>query len=171
MSKKKALSQLWQGGVEARRTTTLTLRTLALVSTVVFGVLTLFVITALMWGSTQLQTSTTTAIRDSQSQAIVDEIQLSFLTYQRLSNLYVLSGEAGLAETRAQIRREMDVLLARAQDHIGSAQEQQLLDSVSALLTEYWHERAQLEARGPELAEIVAGQHTIHSPHLSFGQR
>ena len=157
MSKTNGRVSLWHGGLEARQGTTLSIRTLALVSTVVFGILTLLVIIALIWGSTQLQQSTTVAIRHSQSQAIVDELQLSFLTYQRLSNLYVLSGDPGLAQTRAQIRREINVLLARTQDYIGSAGEQQLLDSVAELLTAYWEERAQLEARGPELAEVVAG--------------
>lgn len=144
-------------GLKERQSSAPSIRTFALVSTVAFGFLTLLVIIALIWGSSQLQKATTIAIRDSQSQAIVDELQLSFLTYQRLSNLYVLSGDPGLAQTRAEIRREIDALLARAQDYISSAAEQQLLDSVSELLAVYWEERAQLEARGPELAEVVAG--------------
>jgi signal transduction histidine kinase len=157
MSKTNRRAGLGRRGPEARQGTTLSIRTLALVSTVIFGILTLLVIIALIWGSTQIQKSTTMAIRHSQSQAIVDKLQPSLMTYQRLSNLYVLTGDPGLAETRAQIRREINDLLAQAQVYIGSAEEQQLLESVSAQITEYWNERAQFEARGPELAEVVAG--------------
>ncbi|HEX2138360.1 MAG TPA: ATP-binding protein [Woeseiaceae bacterium] len=146
-----------QTGEAEARETPMSIRSLALVTTSILGVLTLLVIVSLVWGSSQLQQSISTAVRDSRSQAIADELQLSFLTYQRLSNLHVLTGEADLAETRAAIRREMDVLLARAQDYVGSPGEQQLLDDVAALLTEYWQVRSQLEAGGPELEEIVAG--------------
>jgi signal transduction histidine kinase len=140
---------------QSRQEGTVTIRSLALVATVIFGILTLLVSVALVWGSSQLQQSTTMAIRDSQSQAIVTELQLSLLTYQRLSNLYVLTREVGLAETRAAIRRDMEVLLARAQDYVGSAVEQELLNDVSALLAQYWQERSRLEARGPELEQIL----------------
>lgn len=149
------LRSMRTGDVESREVI-LSVRTLALASTVVFGILTLLVIIALIWGSTQLQRSTATAIRDSQSQAIVNELQLSLLTYQRLSNLYVLTGEASLSETRAQIREEMGSLLFRAQDYVGYVEEQQLLDRLSALLNAYWQERSQLEARGLEFDEVVA---------------
>lgn len=50
----------------------------------------------------------------------------------------------------------MDSLLLGAQEYVGSVEEQQLLDRLSARLSAYWQERSQLEARGLELDEVVA---------------
>lgn len=128
------------------------IRRLTAVSTLSFaaayGIIAVLVAGGLIWTSTLLQHTLAVVIRDTRSQALADELQVSLLTYHRLSGLFTLTRErdvnAAKAERAADIRR----LLAEAEEHIGSEEERELLDETSEHVIVYLDQHARLESRG-----------------------
>jgi signal transduction histidine kinase len=133
----------------------LSIRTFAGASALVFGALSLLVVIALIWGSTRMGRATTAGIRGEQARALASELQLSFLTYHRLSHIYVITGAQDAAAARAELAEEMRLLLAQAETYRGSAEERRLLDGVSERLDAYLQQLREIEEGGAEPQEVV----------------
>lgn len=132
-------------------------RRLAVASAVAFGVLTIAVIGALLWTAAQFRHATETVIRDTRSMALAGEIELELLMHQRLSNLYVLTGDTGYLARERSIGGRLKDLLRMAQERAASRDEAALLAMVERQLEPYLLEREQIEAEGltvPEAARI-----------------
>lgn len=138
-----------------RRTRAPTLRGLVAVSTVAFGIMGLLVVVALVAGSTALKSALDTIIRDTRSQAIASELELSVLMYQRVGNLFVMTGDEKLAEQAKELARLMRLHLFQARKLIGSLEEQQALEDVSNHLDSYLRVRREAESTG-EIEALIA---------------
>lgn len=134
---------------------TLSLRRLLSFSTIGVVVVSILVVAALFWSSVLLQRSILTVGRDSEARSIASELELSTLTYQRLSNLYELTGEAELGEARLEVVSEMGRLLARARGYAETDADQQQIDQVGRDLMSYVQERQRQELRGLDQDQIV----------------
>lgn len=135
---------------------------LSAVSIVLIGVLALGAAAALIWTSTRMQRATETVMRDTRSMAIVNEIELELLTYNRVSNVLAVTGASELAASRATIVEELRRLLTQAHEHVGSPRESELLDVISQRVDSYLEQRAAIEAQGLEVEEVIRRIH----PHL-----
>lgn len=146
------------------------IRRIAIVSALTFGAVALIAVAAVTWTSSLLERSVATVIRDTQSQAIASEIEVKLLTYQRLANLYVATGEPELATARVELAAKMRRLLAQAHAFLSSEEERYLLEDISEQLSLYLREREQLETRRPGLEHIArltrpALNRTVESLH------
>ncbi len=123
--------------------------------TFVLATIAAFVVVALVWTTASLQRSIATVVRDTRSQAIATEVQLSLLTYQRLSNLYALTDDPQLDIASDRLAEEMRGLLVRARHNTRYADEKALVDRASRNLSAYLDQRDRLEAREADLPTIV----------------
>lgn len=132
------------------------MRRLATISAITLGLLSVLVAGALIWTSSLLQEAVVTVNRDTRSMMIADELQLSLLNYQRVSNLLVATPSDDLARLRAELEGEMGRLLADATVYVGDPQERELLREVPDLLAEYRRQRALVETRGLGVEQVAA---------------
>ncbi len=132
-----------------------TIRKLATVSAIAFGVLALVGFSALIGSSAALRHAMDAVSRNTRSAALASELEVSVLMYQRLSNLHVLTGESGIDAARDSLTPEMRRVLAEADSLVDGEQEQRLLNGADARLDDYLARRHEAEAQGLELAEIV----------------
>ena len=95
-------------------------RTLAITSAVVLGMLVLLTIGALTWMSSQLRRTTDAVIRDSRSMTIASEIELALLREQYLGNLFVTTHDSAFRLQREAERSHVASLLQAARRHIWS---------------------------------------------------
>lgn len=130
------------------------IRKIATLSTGALVVAVALVVSALIWTSTQLQTSMETVIRDTKSQEITSELEVSLLIYQRLSNLRALTGEEPTPAI-ADLEVRMRGLLDRAFELTSSSDERQLLERIDENLNRYLAERKRLSERRFDLEEAV----------------
>lgn len=122
---------------------------------VVFGVLALAVIGALVWTSTESSRAMDRVIRNTATVIIVDELELSVSTYQRLSDLYVLSREPELDDARVPLRGRIQEGLARAYEHADSERERRELAAVEREVLDYLEHRSELEGSGAPLEVVL----------------
>ena len=142
-------------GASDRPRDNLSIRRFAVASAIVIGSLSVTLAVALVWSSSALQDALGIVNRDVRSLAIADDLNLSMLTYQRVSNLFVSTREPTLDVVRSDVGMEMDRLLEEAVEYGGGAAEVALIATISEQLRDYRAERARLEARGLEMEEIV----------------
>jgi two-component system, OmpR family, sensor histidine kinase MtrB len=142
-------------GARSRPRRHLSIRRVSVASAIVIGGLSVVTALALVRTTSTLQGALATIDRDTRSLAIVDELNLSLLTYQRVSNLVVSTAEPRLIVARDEIAVEIDRLLGQAVASAGGAEEVALLGVISEQVSEYMAERSRQEARGPSLEEIV----------------
>lgn len=132
---------------------------LSAISTLLIGVLALGAAGVLIWTSQRMQRTTETVMRDTRSMALVNEIELELLTYNRLSNVLAVTGASELAASRDTLEGELRRLLAQAHAHVDEPREKELLDVVSQRMDTYLEQRAALDARGLKLEEVVRRIH------------
>src|SRR5690606_32486382 len=94
-----------------------TIRWLSAASTVTFGLLMLALVGTLIWTSTRHQGATAAAFRDAEGMALASDIERSLLAYQRISNLYVATGEPELGASAAELLAATRQLLAQAREY------------------------------------------------------
>lgn len=132
-----------------------TIRRLAGISLTAFVLLTLASLGAMVGGSAALHDAMETVSRDTRSAALASEIEAAVLMHQRLSNLYLVTGEAELDRARQVTVEEIRRALDRADALVGGADEQHLLDEVARGLEAYLAARAEAEARQGTLTEVL----------------
>lgn len=130
-------------------------RGLAVGSLVAFGAIALGVIAWHIWSATQLQRSMSTVITETHSLEVIDELQLTLLMFQRLSNLALVTGEAALSDTTEELGSRMERLLAEAGEDTDSAEEQRFLGDIEDGVSAYLRERERLEASGLVMEQVV----------------
>lgn len=130
------------------------IRSLATASAVAFGAVALLVVAALILSSTLFHQSIATIVRNARNHAIANEIELSLLTYNRLSHLYVLTGKNEASSGRSDLAVEMQRLIGQAEERATTEEGRQRVAEVSGSLTRYLRDRERLEARGLEAEEI-----------------
>src|SRR5690606_27954855 len=74
---------------------------------------------------------------------------------QRISNLYVVTHDPELDETRALIAEQMRRLVEAAEARVSSDAERALLDEVALHLQRYLDERSKVEASSSEIGEVL----------------
>src|SRR5690606_17347336 len=102
-----------------------------------------------------LESATSSIVRNAQSWAIASEVELALLMYQRISNLYVVTHDPELDETRALIAEQMRRLVEAAEARVSSDAERALLDEVALHLQRYLDERSKVEASSSEIGEVL----------------
>jgi signal transduction histidine kinase len=110
---------------------------------------------ALVWTSTQLRDAIFRVNRDMRSLAIADELHLSALTYQRVSNFLLSSGESVWTAEREDIAADQERLIREAGLLSGSEAETRLIDEVALRLEEYRVERQRLEDLGGGMESVM----------------
>lgn len=133
----------------------LSLLRFAMMSTAGFVALVVLVTVVLIGSSSLFYGSTKEVVRDVRSQTIAGEVELSLLTYQRISNLRALTGEKSLDGARAPLVTAMRDLLRQAEAYVGSPAEKARVDEVARQLDTYLEERRRLEAAGLEAPELI----------------
>jgi two-component system, OmpR family, sensor histidine kinase MtrB len=128
---------------------------LSTLSTTLLVVFALGVTAALIWTSTRMHRVTETVIRDTRSMEIANEIELELLTYNRLSNVMAVADSPELATSRATLTGELRWLLVEAHAYVGNLHERELLDAISQQVDTYLAQRAELDARGLMLEEVI----------------
>jgi signal transduction histidine kinase len=124
-------------------------------STVTFGLLMLALVGTLIWTSTRHRGATAAAFRDAEGMALASDIERSLLAYQRISNLYVATGEPELGDSVAELLGATRDLLRRAREYVGNPTEEALMTEITGRFELYVNERIALEARDLRLSEIV----------------
>ena len=138
------------------------IRTLAFASAAVIALLAVPIAAALLRTATMLESATTSIVRNAQSWAIASEVELALLMYQRISNLYVVTRDPELDETRRVIAAQMQRLVEAADEHVSSDAERDLLGEVTRHLERYLDERAKIETMSFEIGDVL----TITGPTL-----
>lgn len=131
------------------------LRRGAFIGSVVFAIVAFVDVLALVGITTSLERAIDTVVRDTRSQALADQLELNLFTYQRLSNLFVLTKEAPIDEARRSLAAQMRETLDLAPDYSGSAKEDELIGEVARHLATYLQKRKQVETRGLTVVEAV----------------
>lgn len=131
------------------------IRRIAIATAIVFGMLELGVVVAQVWTATLLRRATETATLHNQRMASAGEAQLTLLSHQRLSHLYVLTMEPELARTRRDLAFRIQSLLAAGTGEVRDVLEDSLLARARAGVARYLEESAQIEAPGAVLADVV----------------
>lgn len=132
------------------------IRTLFATSVVAITLVAALVTTALVRTAVRFETATTSIVRDAQSWALAGEVQLTLLMYQRISNLYTVTREPTLDETRDQVVVDLMRLLDTAEQYASSKEEQMLIDQVRRYFERYLDERAEIEAMELDFADVLA---------------
>lgn len=153
---------------DTKRPSRLSIRRLATLGALAFGLITLAVSFALISVSTYLSRTVDQVVRDTRSQAIASQLELDLLTYQRHSNLFVLTGEETADTARKELASRIRESLAVPKDRAGSAQEHALRDQAARHFDAYFQKREAAEARGLRLSDIVTASRSelsaaIHS--------
>ena len=128
---------------------------LSAVSVAVFALLTVLIGAALGWSSLSNQAAMESVSRDTRSEAVAAELGVSVLMFQRLSNLYLVAPEPGIAAEQASLKASMQQLLELARGLVGQEGEGELLDIVAVQLDAYLLDRARLEISGRDLDDVV----------------
>jgi signal transduction histidine kinase len=123
----------------------------------VLGALSTLAAGTLVWSSTRLRDAIVVVNRDTRSLAIASELELSTLTYQRLSNLFIASGDSALLALRDETGERQPVLLGQADVLSASELERALIAEVGRRITDYETERRRLEGAGLGVEEITSG--------------
>src|SRR5690606_9539817 len=123
---------------------------------VLASVLIALLITAgLISTSTRLESTTATMFSSAQSFALAREAQIALLMYQRISNLYVLTGDPALEGARTELLDDLRRALADAGNDVPSGGERAILEEISALLELYLRQRAELETERAPIEEVL----------------
>lgn len=113
------------------------------------------VIAILVWSSSLLRHNTELAIRDTQSLIIASKVEVSLLTYHRMSNLAALAEDDALEAERREILHDTRVQLREAGRYVSDPAEAEILSLLADDVEEYVDARARFEARGLDFAEMV----------------
>ena len=117
----------------------------------------------MLWAFTQQRDVTEDAVRDTHSMTIATEIELSLLTYQRMSNLWILTREQSDRSARDGLRERVWRLLGRSHGYVSSRSELALIDEVARRLRTYFAGREASEEGGADLPNVVsASLPTLH---------
>jgi signal transduction histidine kinase len=130
-------------------------RTLAITSAAVLGLLVLSTIGALTLMSSQLRGTTDAVIRDSRSMTIASEIELALLREQYLGNLFVLTRDSAFRAQREAHRARVASLLQAARRHIAATEEDVLLDRAARQIDVYQRERERNEVGAAALDDVL----------------
>src|SRR5690606_23111245 len=131
------------------------IRTIAIASFAMIALLAVPVAAALLKTATMLESATSSIVQNAQSRAIASEAQLALLMYQRISNLYIVTRDPELDETRALIAAQMWSFVEEAREYMSSDAERTLLDEVALYLERYLDERAEAEATSFEIRDVL----------------
>lgn len=131
------------------------LRSLTALTSTVLGLIAALVAAGLVWTSTLMERSVSNVIRDTRSQAIASELELSLLLYQRVSDVYLLTQEPRMADARVELVSEMNGLVSEAEDYAANVKEEHLMQEVSRNLTAYIQERKRAEEHTTSLETML----------------
>lgn len=131
------------------------LRTLALTSTVLFGVLVVALAGGLTWTSTLIWRSAQDTERDTRAIMVTSEIDRTLREYQRLGNLFVATRDPEVEAIRSVRESDLRRLLLETQQHVEDAAEARLVAELSDQVGAYSSERRALEAQGLPLEQLV----------------
>lgn len=141
------------GLAEGRRPPSL--RRLGLVSAIVLATMAILAAIALVWTTSSMSRSVEMIVADTRGVYTARQLNLSLLTYQRVSNLYIVTEDEDLEQTRSELASEMQEVLAQADATARLPNERELLDEVSTRLSTFLRQRERLEAQETSLEEIV----------------
>jgi signal transduction histidine kinase len=122
---------------------------------VAFGSIAVVVVAALFWTSHSMGKATSTAIRDTQSMAIASELEVSLLMHQRVSNLFVVSGEERLVSMRDDLARDMRRQVSLAEEYASGERETRLLSEIEDLLDVYLAHRESTEVDQQDVQAVI----------------
>jgi len=121
----------------------------------VLGALSILAAGTLVWSSTRLRDAIVVVNRDTRSMAIAAELELSMLTYQRLSNLFIASRDSALLSLRDETGERLAALLAQADALSASDAERALIAEAGRRIEQFRAERSSLEAASRGVEEIT----------------
>lgn len=150
------------------RQTMVSIRRASLLFAGLFGVMALFIVGALIWTSNLLNAATEEVIRDTRSMEIASELEVSLLSHQRISNLFMLRKEPEIGKKRDALGTEMRDLVKQASEHTNERKEAQLLDELDASLQSYLASRQLLESQDLALVEIIQRVRPIVSDTINL---
>lgn len=133
------------------------LRRLAILSAAAFGAVIVVISATLIWTASVLGGKLDVVARDTASSTLAVETESRVLMYQRLSNLYLITREPAVDGDRQALLGEVEALLARAGELVGSRGERRLLDGLAEDLSAYRQARQTLESQGLALEDVVRG--------------
>ncbi len=136
----------------------ISIRRSIIVIALLLGALSIVAAGALVWTSNQLRDAIVTVNRDIRSLAIVDELQLSVLTYQRVSNFFLAFGDSVWLASRDEItaeQAEQEFLLSQAALQAGSDAERRMIEEARQRLDQYRQDRRRLEALGMDMEAVM----------------
>lgn len=134
------------------------------------AVVVLVVVILLVWMSRLLDRSLEAVSRDERSRALLDAAELDLLTYNRISNLYVVTRAERDDATRNAIRADLMARLRESEQFIGAPEEKAALDHVAGRIQAYLEARESLEASTNDLDAIVRSvQPTLNEAVATIG--
>ena len=129
-------------------------RRVSSVAFILLGTLGVVIAFALAWTTTRLERSVETVIRDTRSQSLVSQVELSLLAYDRLSNAYLRTRDPDTDVSRDELASEVMALVAAAELDAANAEERELIRRARRDLIGYLELRESAEARGSSLPQI-----------------
>jgi signal transduction histidine kinase len=102
-----------------------------------------------------LERSIDVVSRDTRSAAIADDLEVAVLMYQRMSNVFRVTGAADAAASRQELSAEIQRMLVQLPEHGGGELESQLIVRLATDLPQYLGQRNALDARGANLEEVL----------------
>ncbi|HSA54741.1 MAG TPA: HAMP domain-containing sensor histidine kinase [Gemmatimonadaceae bacterium] len=131
------------------------IRRVAIAAAVVFGLLELAVLVGQMWTSSLLRRATETAAEHTREMTLAGEAELTLLMHQRLSHLFVLTGEAELETARSELASRLRSLLREVQAGVDDQQERSLIARAMLGIGTYLDESGRTHLPGAELDAVV----------------
>ncbi len=137
-------------------------RSLTIAALVFIGILVVAAVASLVWSGLDTRRATDEWLRATQGQALVDAALVDLLTFRRLSDLRVATGDPRFEGERRRSATELATDLAGARTLAVDPRERALLDVASRQVGEYLAQRRAVEAGTRELQVIV----TQTSPYV-----
>ncbi|MCZ7682662.1 MAG: HAMP domain-containing protein [Sandaracinaceae bacterium] len=140
----------------------LSVRSLTIAASVFIVILVVAAVASLVWSGLDTRRATDEWLRATQGQALVDAALVDLLTFRRLSDLWVVTGDPRVEGERRRAATELATDLAGARTLAVDPRERALLDLASHGVADYLAHRRAVEASTHDLQVIV----TQTSPYV-----
>lgn len=131
------------------------IRGLGAVVAIGMSVLVATMLIAFVWSAERIERAVAAAARDTESRWVASELEVDLLRYQRTSNLYLLTKEPHLEVTRDELAMNIRRLLSEMPNHAATEHERRLTEQATNSVSQYFRERAQIEATGRSTPEVI----------------
>lgn len=133
----------------------ISVRTLAVASTILFGVLVVALAIAMTWASKRVWDAGRDAERHLRGVTVSSEIERTLHEYHRLWNLFLATRDPEADALRMAKKSDLDRRLLEMHEHVEGAEAVQLLSDASRHVAAYLAEGESLEARELPLEQVV----------------